>query len=268
MRKQSLRQTANRYLKTDNRGSYKDKKHRAFIIHKMIDDLFVIGEVPSSWHTLKKSHLEKLILLWKRKKIKSLTIMDYMTTIRRFLAAIIGCEIEAIDNKNLGLCREKKIKKSKSINPNFWLTISEPITRLIMGLQIEFGLTFSEAIHLFPDVHIQAAQLWITREISFNSEDRIIHFRNDKQRTLITELIEQTANKNLVRYYGYEFIRHQWRNTLKSLNLSPQKTYRFLYAQQLKLKMLPLLGNYQTDWLIRDEMGIKSRNTLWTYLHD
>ncbi len=52
MRKYSLRQTANRYLKTDNRGSFKNKKHRTFVIHKMIDDLFIIGNVPSSWNAI------------------------------------------------------------------------------------------------------------------------------------------------------------------------------------------------------------------------
>lgn len=51
MRKESLRRAANRYLKTDNRRSFKDKQHRAFVIHKMIDDLFLSEEVSSSWST-------------------------------------------------------------------------------------------------------------------------------------------------------------------------------------------------------------------------
>jgi hypothetical protein len=42
MRKESLRRSANRYLKSDTRGSFKDKQNRAFVIHKMIDDLLVI----------------------------------------------------------------------------------------------------------------------------------------------------------------------------------------------------------------------------------
>jgi len=88
MRKQSLRQTANRYLQTDIRGSFKDKKHCAFVIHKMIDGLFLIGDVPPSWHVLKKHHIEKLIELWQKNKVRPATVMDYMTTIRRFLQSI------------------------------------------------------------------------------------------------------------------------------------------------------------------------------------
>ena len=71
MRKYSLRQTANRYLKTDNRGSIRDKKHRAFVIHKMIDDLFVVGTVPSSWSVLKTAHIQQLVQHWQKQKIQS-----------------------------------------------------------------------------------------------------------------------------------------------------------------------------------------------------
>lgn len=71
MRKYSLRQTANRYLKTDNRGSFRNKKHRAFVIHKVIDDLFVIGNVPASWKTLKIDHMQQLVQYWRKQKIKT-----------------------------------------------------------------------------------------------------------------------------------------------------------------------------------------------------
>ncbi|MBP6917621.1 MAG: hypothetical protein KBB94_01735 [Legionellaceae bacterium] len=85
MRKYSLRQTANRYLKTDNRGSFKNKKHRTFVIHKMIDDLFIIGNVPSCWNALKIAHIQQLVQYWQKQKIKPATIMRYMTVIRDFL---------------------------------------------------------------------------------------------------------------------------------------------------------------------------------------
>ena len=87
MRKQSLRQTANLYLKMDNRGSFKDKQHRAFVIHKMIDDLFIVGDVPRSWHTLKALHIHKLVQHWQRLKIQPATIMRYMTIILLFFLA-------------------------------------------------------------------------------------------------------------------------------------------------------------------------------------
>lgn len=85
MRKQTLRHTANRYFKLDNRGSFKNKKQRAYVIHKMIDDLYIIGDVPSSWHALQPTHIQRLIVHWKKKKIKNSTIMNHLTIIRRYL---------------------------------------------------------------------------------------------------------------------------------------------------------------------------------------
>jgi hypothetical protein len=268
MRQQSLRQTANRYLQTDNRGSFKDKKHRAFVIHKLIDDLFLIGEVPTSWSALTSNHIKKLTQLWQKSKVKPATMMDHMTTIRRFLINI-ECPVSHIDNQSLGLVRQYKLHKQKSILANVWTNIQEPIARLIMALQTQFGLTFNEAINLIPDIHIQADKLWVTREIAFNSEDRTIPLRNTIQPTVINELINHTKGKqSLVRMYQYSHIRAQWHAALHPLQLPTNKTYRYLYAQHLKKELVPLLGNYQTDWLIRDEMGIKSRNTLWAYLHE
>ncbi|MCE3045367.1 phage integrase N-terminal domain-containing protein [Legionella sp. 16cNR16C] len=268
MRKQSLRQTANRYLHTDNRGSFKDKKHCAFVIHKMIDDLFLIGDVPHSWHVLKKHHIENLIEFWKKNKVTPATIMDYMTTVRRFLKSV-NCLLSDIDNKSLGLCRQRNTRKTKKILPDIWTEITQPISRIIMGLQTQFGLTFSEAIQLIPSVHIREEMLWITREISFNSEDRTIPFRNKNQTLILAELYNYTqSDKCLLQLHDYDDIRSQWRMALSAFNLPTNKTYRYLYARQLKKELLPILGNYQTDWLIRDEMGIKSRNTLWVYLDE
>lgn len=268
MRKQSLRQTASRYLQTDIRGSFKDKKHCAFVIHKMIDDLFIIGDVPQSWHVLKKYHIEKLIEFWQKNTIKSATIMDYMTTIRRFLHGI-DCPLSEIDNKNLCLSRQRNSRKTNKIMPDIWIQITQPIAKIIMGLQTQFGLTFSEAIQVIPGVHTKDDMLWITREIAFNSEDRTIPFRNKNQTLILFELINYAqGGQCLLQMHDYDDILSQWRMALSVLNLSTKKTYRYLYARELKKELLPLLGNYQTDCLIRDEMGIKSRNTLWAYLHE
>ena len=268
MRKQSLRQTANRYLKTDNHGSFKDKKQRAFIIHKMINDLFLIGDIPHGWHFLKKHHIEKLIAFWQKNKVKPATIMDYMTTIRRFLQSI-NCPLPNIDNKSLGLSRQRSCRKAQKIQADIWTEINQPLSKMIMGMQIQFGLTFSEAIHLIPGVHTKDEMLWITRDIAFNSADRTVPFRNTTQALIISELTHYTqVSQSLLQMHGYDDILSQWHIALSALNLPTNKTYRYLYARLLKKELLPILGNYQTDWIIRDEMGIKSRNTLWTYLHE
>jgi len=268
MRKQSLRQTANRYLRMDNRGQFKEKQHRAFVIHKLIDDLFIIGDIPTSWDALKTSHIQSLVEHWQKYKIKPATLMRYMTIIRSYLSDI-DCKLSNIDNQSLGLTRQYKRHKKITIQPELWQTIPEPLARLIMALQIQFGLTFSEAIHFMPDIHKREHTLWITREIAFNSTDRHIPLRNEMQKITLTELNKYiNSNQSLAQRYGYTLLRCQWRMALMEQKLPINKNFRYLYAQQLKTELTPTLGSYQTSWLIREEMGIKSRNTLWLYLNE
>lgn len=268
MRKYSLRQTTNRHLKTDNRGRIRDKKHRAFVIHKMIDDLFIIGNVPASWKMLKTVHLHQLVLYWQKQKIKPATIMRYMTVIRSFLNNI-DCPLAGIDNKSLNLARLYRSPKRINIQPNLWQTMTDPCTHFIMALQTQFGLTFSEATLLIPDIHVKEHALWITREIAFNSEDRMIPHRLDEQKSILRDLHNHTeGSKSLLQLYGNDGIRYHWHRALNDHKLPTNQSYRHLYAQQMKKILSPTIGHYQLHWLIRDEMGIKSRNTLWRYLHE
>ena len=268
MRKHSLRHTANRYLKMDNRGQFKDKQHRAFVIHKMIDDLFIIGDTPAAWNMLTTVHIQNLIQHWYKRKIKRATIMRYMTTIRHFLSEI-NCQLTDIDNQSLGLTRRYNHLKKVTLEPAHWQAIDEPIVRLIIALQIQFGLTFSEAIHFVPDIHQQEDVLWITREIASNSTDRFIPLRNQMQKNTLVDLNTLTSSsQSLAQRYGSTLIHAQWHSVLTERNLPANQSFRYLYAQQLKMELVPILGSYQTSWLIREEMGIKSRNTLWLYLNE
>ncbi len=268
MRKNALRQTANRYLKTDNRGNARHKKHRAFVIHKMINDLFVIGNVPLSWQSLKTLHIQQLVQHWQKQKTKPATIMRYMTIIRAFLRNI-DCSLNGIDNRSLHLSRLYQIPKRINIPADILQAITEPCTYFIMALQTQFGLTLSEAIRLVPDIHIKEHSLWITREIAFNSEDRIITYRWDEQKSILQDLHSHTeGSKSLLQLYGNDGIRYHWQKTLSENKLPKNKSYRYLYAQQIKKNLSPIIGHYQLSWLIRDEMGIKSRNTLWRYLNE
>jgi hypothetical protein len=255
-------------LKTDNRGSFKDKKHRAFVIHKMIDDLFIIGIVPSNWWDLNAGHIQKLIQHWQKHKISSATIMGYMTVIRKFLSSI-GCQLTNIDNLNLGLRRQYCHAKKVNVNPDTWQSISDPVPRFIMALQTQFGLTFSEAISFAPDIHFRDHALWITREIAFNSQDRMIPLRRTIQNQILDELVQYLKGSPcLARMHSHDLICFQWRLALIERKLPVKKTWRYLYARLLRDDLTSILGSYQTSWLIRDEMGIKSRNTLWLYLHE
>ncbi len=194
--------------------------------------------------------------------------MQYMTVIRHFLTSI-HCPVSGMDNKSLNIKRQYNACKKSAIPVHIWQNMTEPSARYIMALQTQFGLSFSEAIHCIPDIHFREDSLAITREIAFNSEDRIIPLRHDIQKDIIDKITRHTGgNKNLVQHHQYNTIRYQWRQALTGLSLPINKSYRYLYAQQMKAELSPVLGNYQVSWIIRNEMGIKSRNTLWGYLNE
>ncbi|HAT9314915.1 TPA: integrase [Legionella pneumophila subsp. pneumophila] len=267
MRKNSLRLFANRYLKLDNQGNYKEKKQRAYVIQKMIDDLFRIGDVPCSWETLKPEHIHKLVKQWRRAHLKDATIMRHMTIIRAFLKDL-KCSTEHMNNKSLGLQRQNKNTSFQNFQPDLWKSFKIDSARLMMALQTQFGLTFSESIQLKPKIHIKEEKLWITREIAFNSADRMIPIRNEVQTQILDELNKLTNELSLIQYFGYKNIRTQWRDSLEQNNLPTNKSWRFLYAKHIYDYLLPIWGNYHSYLILHEELGIKSRNTLWRYLHE
>lgn len=133
-------------------------------------------------------------------------------------------------------------------------------------MQNEFGLTFKEAILVKAHVQVRERSLWITRDIAFNYRDRNVPVRTENQKeilNLFNWLIRQHGN--LIELKSYEEIRVIWRNALAKHRLSISKSWLYLYANQMYTQLLPELGNYKTCLLIRDEMGVKSRNTLWLY---
>ncbi|HAU1190661.1 TPA: integrase [Legionella pneumophila] len=267
MRKYSLRQTANQYLKLGNQGSYKIKKQRAYVIRKMIDDLYTIGDVPSSWKNIQSHHIHQLVAHWKNGKMRASTIMNHMTIIRHYLTSI-NCLIPNIDNKSLQLSKTRKRKRKLKIQHDHWQSWDNPIPRLIMALQTEFGLTFQEAIYIKPEINIQADSIWITRNIAFNSLDRTIPIRFETQKVILDEIKKLTNSKSIAEFNDYNDTKVVWRKTLIKQTLPINKAYRYLYAKQMAQYLLPILGKYEAYWVIRSEMGIKSRDSLWRYLNE
>jgi hypothetical protein len=264
MIKKSLRQAANHYIQNNHSGCLQDKKQRRYVIYKVIEDLFYIGNVPETWEDLSPEHFYKLMTLWKKRKSKSSTIMNHMSIIRKFLITL-GCETNTITNQALGLKKQLKHRKQSNIDPSIWRKAQNPIARVLLGLQIHFGLTRSEAMRINPSIHVRAEKLWLTREITFNSRDRVIPILTKEQHLLLNQL---KGEKNLIELYGYDAVRLAWQQELCQLKLPVQKSYRYFYAQQRYEQLKNNLTHYKLQLLIMDEMAIKSRTTLWGYLNE
>ncbi len=268
MRKHKLRQEVDNYFRHHHTGSYRTRKHRYYVLYKVIRDLFHIECVPGKWHALTSEHLQKLVLYWKKEKYKSTTIMNYMTVIRCFLQNIGNC-IPDIDNKSLGISKQKSRQRIIHIPIDIMQKFSNPIAKIIFEFQTEFGLTVGEAMSLIPDIHLQEDSIWITRNIATNSQDRVIPIRNDKQVEIIKSFKTLCkASQDLSTSYGYPYLRYAYNTQLKEIQLPPSKTYRFVYAQVMHKQLTGILSNYLVCQTIMREMGLKTRMTLWRYLNE
>lgn len=268
MRKNELRRFAKNQLSLDNTGSHRDKRHRAFVISKIINDLFKIGQCPPHWHALKQAHIHALVQLWKRQRIQTITVMKYMTALRHFLKHI-NHPIDGIDNISLQLIREKHVTNYQSINSDAIEKITAPFIKIMLQLQIHFGLTFSEAYRLIPDIHLRENMLWLTRDITFNRQDRAIPIRNNEQLAILRSFKSlNQPNESMLETHGHRAVLSIHQRMMKLAGLSPKQTYRYLYAQQQYLELSQTLSHKEASRAIMDEMGFKSRTTLWAYLHE
>lgn len=266
MRKSQLRRTADNHLDSNRRSPYRTRLHCRYVIHKMIDSLFVIGDVPPKWHALTQSQVQKLVVYWLQKNITPSTIMKYMTAIRQLLY-FLGYDLPDIDNRSLGLCREKLLRKNNSIPFDILDKLSDPIAHVLLGMQLHYGLTLSESMRFCPKMSTRSESLWITRDIASNSKDRFIPIRSIHQTRLLEKLFVLIGPAgNLISAQGYDVIRHAYRNSMKQLQLPTRKTYRYMYAQMLYAQLSPTLCKPDLMSLIQHEMGLQSQVTLWGYL--
>ena len=268
MRKAALRQQLDNYFRYNHSGSYSNMKHHSSVMRRVVRDLFQIGAVPTKWHALTHDHIQALVLHWKKEKLKTPTIMKYMTVIRGFLKNIEH-PIIGIDNQSLGIINTKRRKKTIRPTEDRFDTLSTPLPKIMFELQAFFGLTLRESMRLHPELHVQNNSIWITRNIATNSLDRRIPIRNNKQKEILqTFIILCTQGDNLIGSYGYHQLRYSYNKELKTVGLAPSRSYRYLYARKLHAELSHVLTPYIVKQTIMREMGLQSRRMLWNYLNE
>lgn len=268
MRENELRRFANRHLTADKRGAYRDKRHRLFVINKVIHDLFKLRCAPATWYGLNQTHIQALVTLWKKQNIMPVTLMKYMTFLRYFLR-MIDHPINRIDNQTLGLCRMAAPVYRVPLSEGIIGKIPHPIAQTIFRLQTGFGLTFSESTQLIPDVHIREHSIWLTREVASNSHDRTIPVHDETQLTILQSLRELTGNTgSLISVHGYQGILYIYRTSMRQAGLLSTKSYRYQYAKHQFKFLSQTFERGEIMQIIMREMGLKSRTTLWGYLHE
>jgi site-specific recombinase XerD len=266
-RKKNLIKSINQHLDYNNQGSYKQRQLRRFVLTKIIDDFYCLHCVPPTWYAVTANHVKQLVLHWQNNGLKNPTIMNYLIYLRSFFK-MLDHPIENIDNKFLGLTKSHNTSKPQVDRDKVFNELQNPIAKILFGLQSYFGLTISEAIKLIPDVHITENELWITREISTNSKDRIVPIQSKTQCELIALIVQQLRpSASLLKQADESYIRLAYQYELTTMGLSTRIQYRYLYAQG-RLHELPHLIPKERVQRIKEEMSISAASTIWSYCHE
>ncbi|KTD56759.1 hypothetical protein Lsan_2919 [Legionella santicrucis] len=267
MRKNHLRQFVDNYCRQVHTGSHHSKKHRHYVLHKVIHDLFHIEKVPTKWYGVTTQNIRELVCHWQKEKKSPSTIMKYLTVLRRFFTDIKHL-INGIDNHSLGVIHDKKITKTNNTH-HIGVNLSNPIAKCLYELQTHFGLTLSEAMRINPETHLEEYAICITRDIATNSRDRIIPVRVDMQSTTLNEFQSLCVHgKSLIGIHGYAPLRHYYSTALKAVGAPTTKSYRPFYAKMIYNELIKAFPSYQSKQIIMREMGLHSRRTLWGYLNE
>ncbi|WP_133130249.1 hypothetical protein [Legionella yabuuchiae] len=268
MQQFSLRKEAKQYIKNNRHGDLKTRRFRNHVISKLTQDVYIIKNTPNEWLSFNNDHLKQLANHWRKQKIKPATMLNHLTVIRKFLNDI-GNKQTTLTNRQLGIVRNFRKKKKIPVTQDFWQQIEDPLIRIILVLQVHFGLTYSEAIRIKPNIHTQQNNLWLTREITFNGQDRIVPYRNEIQTSIIDSLKELTQGPySLLQVYGEQNLKARLRSSHNQLKLPKSKSWRYLYAKWLNQELSSALSQYKLNWVIMEELGVKSRTSLWRYLNE
>ena len=266
-RKNTLIKSINQYLDYNNQGSYKQRQLRRFVLIKTIEDFYCLRCVPPTWYAVTTNHVRQLVIHWQDNGLKSPTIMNYLICLRSFFN-MLNHPIEHIDNKSLGLTKSHNTSKPRVDRDKILNELQNPIAKILFGLQSYFGLTISEAIKLTPDVHITENELWVTRDISSNSKDRIVPIQSQIQRELILLIMQQLKpSESWLKQMDESYIRLAYQYGLTAIGLSTRVQYRYLYAQG-RLNELTHLIPKEKVLRIKEEMSITAASTIWNYCHE
>ena len=57
----SLRQQAVLLMKANKDGTYKERKRRAFVLEKILNELYALKQTPASWQDLETQHIHSVV---------------------------------------------------------------------------------------------------------------------------------------------------------------------------------------------------------------
>lgn len=248
-------------------GSYGVKAERKKSLLQISSQLKEGGYRLHSVHSLKPKHVDYLVTRWLDENLSAGTIKNRLSHVR-WWAEKIG-KASMLPKSNTGsnqaivLDIEKRNyvpvnSKAKTLDIVKLEKISDPLVRLSLRLQQEFGLRREEAIKFRPDVAIQDSEIALKASWTKGGRPRVVPIRTESQRTLLKEIKQVVGNGALIRAdRNYVKQLRSYERQTSLVGLCKNHGLRHLYAQQRYLELTgwkaPIAGGPKSTELTQEQ---------------
>jgi hypothetical protein len=170
-------------------GSPSTRRAYNRVIRSMIKDLYRLGK---PFHSIKETRPDifvELVAYWRTKNLKISTMSNRIAILRKYLAQVQHA-IQPPNNKALGLVYTKKNDVTDTpVCKAFVNEVDNKLVKIILRLQIYFGLTRNEAIQFdITSVDSEQQYLIIRKKYAHNSIDRLIPIYSFGQKDILQQL--------------------------------------------------------------------------------
>lgn len=213
-------------------GSPRTRNSHEDIIRQAIKVLYRLKKPFNTIHEINNIHIDALISHWKTLKLKNSTIGNRLAVLRNylFLAKHEKCFIPS--NAELGFSRKNPLLKEQPIPENIGIKLNHPLSRLMVNLQIHFGLTKNEAIKFGIQLYNNQSLL-ISKRVSHSHQDRMLIVRTEEQKNLMEVLaLELGEYFSLSEKYDQKMLINLYNAELYFLGYSINAAFRAIYAKQ------------------------------------
>lgn len=258
----ALRQEIHHFFTRRISGSSANKIECKRVMLSIVNNLLAISSIPASWKNLSALDIEKLVNLWREQDLCASSISKKLSVIRKFNKDFnLGINVPC--NRKLEVRRAGNKPRELKTNPYVLLeNIYNPLSKRLLSLQLEFGLTKIESakMNLFTSFH--DGFLSVSRNIAFNRKDRMIPVTTERQQNIIEKInpeleISQQEDKNFT-----EKALRVFQSEIFCLNQDYNYPFRNTYAKNRYQRLIKDNTETFSTKTVLKEMGLSSKNYL------
>ncbi|MEJ6475285.1 phage integrase N-terminal domain-containing protein [Pseudoalteromonas piscicida] len=228
-------------------GSFGVKAERKKVLAQISAQLKQGGYRLQSVQSLKPKHVNYLVERWQGEGLSAGTIKNRLSHVRWWAEKIGKASMLPKSNNGanqaITLDLEKRTytpteSKAKELEQNKLEKVSDPLVKLSLRLQREFGLRREEAIKFRPNYAIRGEQLVLKPSWTKGGRPRVIPIRTESQRHLLQQVQNQVGGGALIRPdRNYIQQLKAYERQTSQAGLDKNHGLRHMYAQKRYLEL-------------------------------